>query len=331
MLTALAVLVWTTAHFASTAFAGPQGGVRSTGPQLVDALNGVFGAQKPDARAVHAKGVSLTGTFRPAANASSVSVAPHLQKTAVPVTIRFSDFPGVTTVSSADPGASPRGMSIRFHLPDSSTTDIVSHSYNGFPTATTDEFRNLFLAIGASGPGVPTPTPLDKFTATHPIAKTFLTSQIPPPVSYGTVTYYGVNTFKFTNAKGAVTFGRYQIRPAAGEHSLTAAERAGAQPNYLAGEIRQRVSGESVVFTLQLQLAADGDKLDDPSIAWPASRRVIELGTIELTRAVDDNAAAEHQLSFNPGALPRGIEAADPMIAARQSAYPVSVERRKKI
>jgi catalase len=66
----------------------------STPEQLVDALNGVFGKQKPDALAVHAKGVDLTGVFRPSDAASSVSKAPHLQKTSVPFTVRFSNFPG---------------------------------------------------------------------------------------------------------------------------------------------------------------------------------------------------------------------------------------------
>jgi hypothetical protein len=30
-------------------------------------------------------------------------------------------------------------------------------------------------------------------------------------VSYATTTYFGVNSFKFVNDKGAVTIGRYQL------------------------------------------------------------------------------------------------------------------------
>ncbi len=51
-------------------------------------------------------------------------------------------------------------------------------------------------------------------------------------------------------------------------------------------------------------------------------RARVELGTIEITKAVADNAAAEHQLLFLPGATPPGIEAADPMIKARNASIP---------
>jgi catalase len=303
-------------------------GQHATPKQIVDAFNTVFGKQRPGVRANHAKGVDLEGEFRPSVSASSVSKAPHLQKASVPITVRFSNFGGNPTVSDADGLASPRGMSIRFRLPDGSDTDIVSHSYNGFPVATAEELREFLLALAASGPGVPKPTPFDDFLGAHPITKTFLESQIPPPVSYGTVSYYGVNTFKFTNAQGTVTFGRYQIRPVDGDQSLPTAEVAKADPSYLTKEIRQRVACGPVRFTLVLEIAEQGDKLDDPSIAWPPTRRKVELGTIEITQAVIDNADAERQLVFNPGGLPSGIEAGDPMIQARSDAYLVSYSRR---
>jgi catalase len=300
----------------------------ATPAQMIDAFNAIFGTQRPGVRANHAKGVDLEGEFRPSASAPSVSKAPHLQKASVPITVRFSNFGGNPAVPDGDGRASPRGMSIRFRLPDGSDTDIVAHSHNGFPVATAEELREFLLALAASGPGVAKPTPFDDFLGAHPITKTFLESQIPPPVSYGTVSYYGVNTFKFTNAKGAVTFGRYQIRPLDGDQSLPKAEVAKADPDYLAKEIRQRVGCGPVRFTLVLEIAEPGDKLDDPSIAWPSTRRKVELGTIEITQALIDNAAAERQLVFNPAGLPPGIEAEDPMIQARSDAYLVSYKRR---
>jgi catalase len=309
--------------------AASDSGQHATPEQLVDALNGVFGKQQPGVRAVHAKGVDLEGTFQPSASASSVSKAPHLQKTRVPVTVRFSDFAGIPAVPDTDGLATPRLMSIKFHLPGGSDTDIVAHSFNGFPTATTDEFRQFLIALGTSGPEAAKPTPIEVFLGSHPIAKTFLESQIPPPVSYGTVSYFGVNAFKFTNATGKVTFGRYQIRPATGDQSLPKEDVAKADPNYLSKELKERVGRGAVRFALVLEIAEPGDKLDDPSIAWPQSRKKIELGTIEITKSVPDNAAAEYRLLFIPGAVPAGIEAADPMIAARSAAYPVSFGRRK--
>ena len=93
-------------------------------------------------------------------------------------------------IPDTDPNASPRGMAVKFNLPDGSNSDLVMHSYNGFPTATAAEFRDLLLALAASGKDAPKPTPLEKFFETHPIAKTFLTAEKPAPVSFATLPYY---------------------------------------------------------------------------------------------------------------------------------------------
>ncbi len=299
----------------------------STPEQMVDALNGVFGPQTHN-RAVHAKGVVLTGTFKPSPTAAALSKAPHLQSTTVPITVRFSDFAGVPTIPDSDGLASPRGMAIKFTLPDGSETDLDTHSFNGFPTATTDEFRQLLIAIAASGPKAAKPTALDKLFETHPVAKTFLTTQKGPPVSYATLPYFGVNSFKFTNASGGSSFARYQIVPEAGEHLLDKDKVTGAAPNYLIEEIGKRVSGAPVKFKLLAQLAEAADKIDDPSIAWPDTRKTVELGEIVIDKAVADNEAEERALMFLPTALPDGIEPADPMLTARTEAYPISYSRR---
>jgi catalase len=77
----------------------------------------------------------------------------------------------------------------------------------------------------------------------------------PAPVSYATLTYFGVNSFKFTNAKGTATFGRYQLQPMAGEHFLTKEQLAAMGPDYLTTDILQRVRRGPVKFKLLLQVA----------------------------------------------------------------------------
>jgi catalase len=146
-----------------------------------------------------------------------------------------------------------------FRLPDGSDTDLVTHSYDGFPAKNPEEFQQFFLAVAGSKPGVPSPTPIEAFQETHPAAKMFLTTRDPPPVSYATTTYFGVNSFKFVNEKGAVTIGRYQLLPDAGRHFLSKDESAKAATNYLEDEIRQRVARGAVRFKVVLQLAAPGD------------------------------------------------------------------------
>ncbi|MBB4427235.1 catalase [Bradyrhizobium sp. CIR48] len=135
----------------------------------------------------------------------------------------------------------------------------MAHSFNGFPSPTADDFRDLLIALGSSGPKASKPTPLDNYLATHPIAKAFLTAPKPAPVSYATLPYYGVNTFKFTNGDGQVTFGRCQFLPTAGAHYLSDGEAVNKAGNCLSAEIRTRADQGPVNFKVMLQVAAAED------------------------------------------------------------------------
>ncbi len=326
-LAAIATVTFALLHPASVNAQDAPASQKSLAEQLVDAFNGVFGVH-PGMRANHPKGILLEGTFTPNASAASVSKAAHLQKkkTPVPVTVRFSAGSGLPNVP--DTNEMPRGMAVKFSLPDGSKTDIVVLSFNGFPVATAEEFRDFLLAIAASGPDAPKPTAFEKFLGAHQAAKAFVETPKPPPVSYATLPYFGINSFKFTNAKGAATFGRYQLQPVAGEQFLTKEKLATLGPDYLSNEIRERVRRGPAKFKLLVQVAEKDDKIDDPSIAWPDTRKKVDLGTITITKAVADSQTAEKKLLFVPGALVPGIEAADPMIAARSAAYIVSLSRR---
>ena len=304
-----------------------QGSQKSLAEQLVDAFNAVFGVH-PGLRANHPKGVVLEGTFTPSGSAASLTKAAHFQKrkTAIPVTVRFSAGSGLPTVP--DTNDMPRGMAVKFSLPDGTKTDMVVLSVNGFPVATGEEFKDFLLAIAASGPDAPKPTELEQFLGSHPAAKAFVEVPKPPPASYGTLPYFGINAFKFTNKKGVSTHVRYQLQPAAGAHYLSKDQLATRGPDYLTEEIRERVRRGPVKFTLLAQVAESNDTVDNPTIVWPDTRKKVELGTITITKAVADSQAAERKLLFVPGALVPGIEPADPMIAVRSAAYIVSLSRR---
>ena len=324
-LTALSVslLLASVAHGSDT----PAETTDATPTQLVDAINGVFG-KHPDARAIHAKGVVFEGKFTPSPSAATISRAPHLQAVPVSLTVRFSDFAGIPAVSDTDPLASPRGFAVRFHLPDGSNSDIVAHSFNGFPSATAADFRDLLIALGTSGPNAAKPTPLDTYLGSHPAAQSFLTAPKPAPVSYATLPYFGVNTFKFTNSRGDVTYGRYQFLPVSGAHYLSDEQVKTVSANYLRDELAARLEQGPAHFKLVVQIAETGDKLSDPSTTWPDTRRTVELGDISISKSVADNDSANNALLFMPNALPDGIAAADPMIAARSNAYVESYRRR---
>jgi len=295
---------------------------------LVDALNKLAGGPHPGFRANHAKGVLLTGTFTPAITAPTLSKAAHFSK-AVPVLVRFSDTTGVPNIPDAAPDSSPHGMAIRFKLPDGSSTDIVSISANGFPVATPEDFLALLTAIGKSGPGVAKPTPVEQFLGAHPAALKFVSTPKPAPESFATLAFYGVNAFKFTNAKGVSHFARYQILPMEGERSLTPAQTAKAEPNYLMDELPKRIAAGPVKFRLVAQLAKEGDVTNDATAVWPADRETVELGVISLTATEAEQVKSQKVLLYNPLSLTAGIEAsADPILAARPPAYAVSFAQR---
>jgi catalase len=94
----------------------------------------------------------LEGVFEPSASASSISKAAHFQHRAVPITVRFSNFGGIPDIPDNHPQANPHGLAIKFKLPNGSTTDIVGHSFNGFPTPTTNDFHDLLIALEPAGP-----------------------------------------------------------------------------------------------------------------------------------------------------------------------------------
>ena len=251
-----------------------------------------------------------------------------LQKSKSRIVVRFSDFTGIPDIPDNVGGANPRGLAIKFIMPDGQTTDIVGHSFNGFPTENTDQFRELLLAIGASGAGAPKPNALDKFLDTHPVAKTFLTTQ-KLPASYATITYFGVNSFKFTNKNGQSRFIRYQFVPEDGERLLTADQFSQAGPEYLQTEIKQRIASKPIRFKMYAEIAQPGDAIENPSIAYPAGREKVLLGYIDIKMLTANTSTEDKALSFSPNNIPDGIETADPMLNFRGKAYPISVKERQ--
>ena len=295
---------------------------------LVDALTKLSGGPHPGMRANHAKGVLVTGRFTPTKAAATLSKAPHFARS-VPVLVRFSDPTGVPNLPDADPNASPHGIAIRFQLPGGTSTDIVSLSANAFPVATPEDFLAFLTAVAQSGPGAAKPTPIERFLGSHPAALKFVSTPRPAPESFATLAFYGINAFKFTNAGGVSRYGRYQIRPAAGEHAPSDAAAAKAAPDYLMDDLPRRIAKGPVKFRLLVQLAQPGDPVNDPTVVWPADRKLLELGTISLTGTVKDQVAEQKALMFNPLSLLAGIEPSDdPVLLARPAAYGVSFSRR---
>jgi catalase len=294
--------------------------------QKFDALFGVH----PGFRPAHAKGIMLTGSFTPTAEAATLSKAPHLNRPTTPVSVRFSNSTGIPVIPDNDPNADPRGCAVRFHLAERVHTDIVAHSTNGFPARTGQDFLEFLTAIAATDltrfPG----SPLEKYLGTHSAALAFVQTPKPPPSSFARETYFGLTAVRFITQDGASRYGRYRLLPEAGNEHLDAAAVTARGPNYLFDEIEQRVAKEPVKFRVVAQLAEDGDTVNDVTVQWPDSRKLLELGTLSFTAPVLDEAHEQKQIIFDP--IPRvdGIDASDdPLLELRAAVYLLSGRRRR--
>src|SRR5579863_3873222 len=269
---------------------------------LLAVFHTLFGPH-PGFRPAHAKGLMLSGTFKPAPGATALTKAPHITRASTPITVRFSNSTGLPSIPDNSPDANPRGFAIRFNLAEHVHTDIVSHSTDGFPTRDGAQFLEFLRAALASGPDVPSPKPIEQFLGSHPAALRFVQTPKPFPSSLARDTYYGVTAFRFINAQGDSKYGRYRIVPESGNDYLTddAVAKLGAGYHY--DELGRRVKQGPIRFKVLVQVAAPGDVTDDATVHWPEDREIVELGTIELNGVLEDSIAQQKQIIFDP--IPR--------------------------
>jgi catalase len=321
------ILGLTAALLAALAVSPARAQDASTPEQIVNVMNKLWGSH-PGFRANHAKGLVVTGSFTPTAEAAKLSKAEIFSGKAVKLTVRFSDSTGLPTIPDGAPNANPHGMSLMFNLADGGEVDVVTNSLKFFPVATGEDFRDLLTALSQSPPGSKKPTKAEQFFAAHPSAPAAFGS-VGTPASFAQETYNGVDAFIFVNAAGKRQAFRFRIDPVAGTKHIAPAEAATQPPDFLVGELPGRLAHGPVSFHLMAQLAGKGDSTRDPSKPWPATRKLVNMGTITITAVVKDSDAAQKKLVFLPTNLQDGIEPSDdPLIDTRAQAYAISFSRR---
>ena len=291
---------------------------------LVDALNGVFGKHAGD-RAAHTKGICLSGSFTPTADAAKLSKAPHFAKE-VPIIARFS-LGGGNPEAPDNAQDNVRGLAVKFDLGDGASTDIVTISAPVFFVQTPELFVEFLKTVGSGDQDK-----IKAFFAAHPEStrqNAWLTSH-PVPASYAGVGYWGVHAFTFTNAAGEATPIKYKLIPEAGELGLTPEEAKAKGPDFYAGELTERLAKGPVVFDLTAIMGKQGDPTNDPTLRWDEedNRPTTQLGKISI-EAIAPQATCD-AFSFLPGNVVDGIAgpANDPVFQARTPAYIVSLTRR---
>ena len=293
--------------------------------QLVDALATLYGSHAGH-RAAHAKGVLCAATFTANPAAAALSRAPHLQEGARRAHVRFSNGSGDPT--AADGERDGRGIAVKVYLPDGTTTDIVGLNLESFFVRTPEDLL-AFNAARRLDPatGQPDMEKVGAFLAAHPETVPAVTAAItaPTPASYATVTYHGIHAFRFVAADGSARHARYHFAPDAGEASVTDDEAAGRDRDYLQAELADRLARGPAVFQLELELAEDGDPVDDPTAVWPEGRERVRIAQLDITGLAFDRERDDDVLVFDPTRVTDGIElTADPILHARSGAYRVS-------
>lgn len=288
---------------------------------LVEALARATGG-RPGMRVSHVKGVLLTGTFTPSARAGELTHASHMQADPVRVTVRFSNASTDPQSNDAAVGQ-PRGMSVKFYLPDGSTTDLVCQSWPVFIVSTPQEFLEFMHAQ------IDSPEAVGAFIAAHPktAAALELIAQVAaPPQSWATMAFNSGVAYRLVSPDGQQQAVRWRLFPEAGEHSLPEHELDSADPDYLMTEIVQRLP---VRFSLRVLLAEVGDPTDDSTQLWPADREQVEMGTLELTGPDLEREQNGDVLVMDPMRVTPGIEPSDdPILHIRPRVYSESVKQR---
>ena len=298
--------------------------------QAVDAINAVSG-EHPGFRAAHAKGRLCAATFTPSADARRLSRAPHFQGGPVRAHVRFSNGSGDPQAPDYEPREG-RGMATKFYLPDGSTTDVVAISLPAFFVNSVDGFFD-FCAARTPDPatGEPDPAAIGAFLEQHPEALTAGAAVLAatPPESYLRCAYNSLHAYRFVDDGGGSRHVRYRWEPEAGEADIATEEAEARGPDYLQDDLATRLADGPAGFTLAVQIAEDGDDVDDPSVPWPDDRERVALGRLEVTGLAHDREQGGDVLVFDPTRVTDGIELSDdPILRFRPHAYAESVLRR---
>ncbi|MDE2109219.1 MAG: catalase family peroxidase [Gammaproteobacteria bacterium] len=298
-----------------------------TADQIVNQLQengGVF----PGFRRNHAKGVCVSGYFESSGGATRYSVAQvFISGERTPVIGRLS-IPG-TNPYAWDDGTPIRGMALMFLQADGQQWRTAMNAVPFFPVATPAanyEFLKAQQPLPTTGD--PDPKKLAAFFASHPTANAFRiwdrTTKL--SASYATVQYNSLDSFYLVDAESH----RYAVRWSMVPEAIADGRAAPTdQPDFLATDLRQRLSQGPLRWRLVVTLANPGDRVNDAAIAWLADRRHIDAGTLVIRASQPQSIGVCRDISFNPLVLPRGIEPSDdPLLQDRAETYAESLRRR---
>jgi catalase len=299
---------------------------RLTPGTLVNTLENNNGTY-PGLRRNHPKGVCVIGYFDSSNEARHFSTALVFSAAHTPVVGRFALASG--NPHTPDSGVPVRSLALRFKQADGQQWRTAMNSMPVFAVGTTDAFYQM-LQASAPDPatGKPNPVHMSAFFAAHPETAPFRqwVKDAKPSTSYATERYNSLNAFYLVNAAGQRQAVRWSLVPLLEDSVATSLPEGG---DFLEQDLLQRLAAGPLRWQLNITLADPGDPTADASKAWPASRRVLNAGTLVVQGSQVQNNGECRDINYDPLVLPSGIEGSDdPLLAARSAVYANSYLRR---
>jgi catalase len=291
-----------------------------------EAVNGVY----PGFRRNHAKGLCLIGVFDSNGQGQRLSKAVVFEPGRIPLIGRFAFAGGQPFVPDAP--ETVRSLALRFTLPDGEEWRTGMINIPVFPVNTPEALYELLLATRADpATGKPDPAAVKAFFGQHPESGKALAAIGAQPLASGfdNATYNGLNAFRFIDAAGRSTPVRWSMVPL---QPFEAADTKAAAPpdkNYLFDALIASIAKGPLQWRLIVTLGQPGDPTNDATLAWPAEREKVDVGTLTVERLVGEGEGVCRDVNFDPTVLPAGIALSDdPLLSARSAVYAVSYERR---
>jgi catalase len=288
-------------------------------------VNGVH----PGFRRNHAKGVGVWGFFESNGNGVQLSKAAVFQPGRVPVLGRFSLGGGQPY--APDTASAVRGLGLQFSLPDGELWRTAMIHLSVFPFRTPEAFyEQLFAFRPDPSTGQPDPAKMQAFLARHPETAEALKVIKSQPASsgFGDSTFHSLNAFRFTNAAGESTPVRWVLTPAQPLKPANAAP-ASQDKSFMFDALIAQIHRQPLQWYLIIIVGQTGDPTNDATIAWPAGREQVNVGTLTLDRVESDDTSAARDINFDPLVLPDGMAPSDdPLLSARSAVYSQSYTRR---
>ena len=299
-----------------------------TPARFADAFEQVDGTH-PGFRRNHAKGVGVSGFFKSNDNGVCLSKADLFREGRVPVLGRFSLNGGQPY--AADTPDAVRGLGLQFSLDDGELWRTAMINLPVFPVRTPEAFYERLIASKPDPKtGKPDPAKMNAFLARHPETMQAMTVIKGQAVSSGfdNSTFHSLNAFRFINSAGDSIPVRWLMTPAQPFESASGASAA-LDKNYLFDALISAIHRQPLRWQLIVIVGQPGDPTNDASVAWPAERQQVDVGTLTVDRVESDETSAATDINFDPLVLPAGIKPSDdPLLSARSAVYAQSFRRR---